>query len=218
VLPDCDGAAGPPPVLGSVAPPIPVAGVAGPLADRASNLRRRPRSGAGRRARPLSLLFLVASLLSASALAAGPATWAGGGVAPSPSGARPADLGPDLPPTQPPMAGAGAGAGAGRPWVRPEPITTSGGQGAGASGEVFRFRGDKTTQQAPGVESPLAPGYRFRPLTEAEQERAEDVAGWRPLGRDGRRSQAPPQEPPREDDAYGYQSDSWFRKYYGDRP
>jgi hypothetical protein len=210
VLPGCDGAAGPPPVLGSVAPPIPVSGVVGRLADRASTLRRWPRSGADQRARPLSLLFLMASLLSVSALAAGPATWAGGGSAPSPSGTRPADLGPDLPPM--------VGAGSGRPSVRPDPVTTSGGQGAGASGEVFRFRGDKTVQQAPGVESPFAPGYRFRPLTQAEQERAEDVAGWRPLGRDGRRSQAPPQEAPREDDAYGYQSDSWFRKYYGDRP
>jgi hypothetical protein len=215
-LSGCDGAAGPTPVLGSVAPPIPLFGVAGLLADRASTLRRWSWSRADHRARPLPLLFLMASLLSVSALAAGPATWAGGGSAPSPAGPRPADLGLDSPPIQPPMAGTGSGREAVR--VGTDPVRNSVGQGAGASSEVFKFRGDKALQQAPGVESPLAPGYRFRPLTPAEQQRAEDVTGWRPLGRDGHRSHAPSQEVPREDDAYGYQSDSWFRKYYGDRP
>lgn len=211
-----DGAAGSTRVLGSVAPSIPLPGVAGRLVDPVSTFRRSPSSRGGHGARPLSLLFLMVSLLSVSALAAGPATWAGGGSAPSPSGTRPADLGLDPPPIQPPMAGAGSG----REPVRlsPDPATTSGAQGARASGEVFKFRGDKALQQAPGVESPFAPGYRFRPLTPAEQERAEDVAGWRPLGRDGHHSRAPSEETPREDDAYGYQSDSWFRKYYGDRP
>jgi hypothetical protein len=175
----------------------------------------------GRRATLRTSVFLAGFLMAVLALAPGSVAWAGGGRAPSPSGTRPGDLGAAPPLTLPPGSskqdGAAGSARAPVPW-NPDPATTSGALGTGAPGEAFRFRGDKTLQQAPGVEAPSAPGYRFRPLTPAEQERAEELVGWRPLGREGHRAQVPAQETPQQDDAYGYQSDSWFRKYYGDRP
>jgi hypothetical protein len=167
----------------------------------------------------LSGLFLVGSLIAVSASGAGSGAWAG--RAPSPSGTRPADLGADpsltLPPVPRVQDGVAGSARAPVPW-NPEPATAPGVLDTQAPGEAFRFRGDKTLQEAAGVQSPSAPGYRFRPLTPAEQERAEELVGWRPLGRDGHRAQGPVQENPQQDGAYGRPSDSWFRKYYGDRP
>lgn len=215
-LPDYAGAGVGTTVLGSAAPSIPLFGTTVWPTERVLMVQQAHSSRTGHWAMFLPLLFLIGSLLSVSALAAGPGTWDGGRQAPSPSGTRPADLDFDPPLTLPPATGAGS---ARVPVLKnPEPATASGAPGAGAPGEAFRFRGDKTLQQAPGVESSSAPGYRFRPLTPAEQERSEEQVGWRPLGRDGHRSQAPARDVQSEDDAYGYHSDSWFRKYYGERP
>jgi hypothetical protein len=89
---------------------------------------------------------------------------------------------------------------------------------SGRGVEGYRFRGDKDVPEGQWRESPLAPGYKFRPLAPAELDRSEGADGWRPLGRDDRR--APQKREPERGgtDAYGYESDSWFRKHYGERP
>lgn len=89
---------------------------------------------------------------------------------------------------------------------------------AGQGVEGFRFRGDKGVPEGLWHESPYAPGYRFRPLTPVELERSSSGDGWRPLGRDDRRVGEGDEPGLRGTDAFGYPSDSWFRKYYGERP
>jgi hypothetical protein len=229
-------AGGGPPILGRGALSIPESGPEGLAANRRRGPAafpvippmpaQAPSQWPNHWTMQLALLFLIGSLLSAQVPAGVPGPWAGGAPvasAPAAPGSRTAEPSLDLSLPQPgPVGSANRGRGAG-PW-HPDPDSPPGSQGVGSwgalgsPGEGFRFRGDKALQQVPGVESPHAPGYRFRPLTPAEQERSEDVSGWRPLGRDGHRSQAPVQEGPSGNDAYGYQSDSWFRKYYGDRP
>lgn len=86
---------------------------------------------------------------------------------------------------------------------------------SGQRQQGYRFRGDEAPGDSAWEESPDAPGYRFRPLTRAEQERASNTDGWRPLERDKGRPVERPTAPP---DAFGGRSGSWFSKYYGDRP
>jgi hypothetical protein len=90
------------------------------------------------------------------------------------------------------------------------------GSGVRPGGEGFRFRGDKAVSEGRWLESPSAPGYRFRPVSPEELERSTGGDSWRPIRRDDPRAaergdSAPP-------DAFGYQPDSWFRRYYGERP
>jgi hypothetical protein len=63
-------------------------------------------------------------------------------------------------------------------------------------------------------------GFRFRPLTEQERERATVAPGWRPSS-PGYRREAPVSPArgaaPPPDEAFGYQPDSWFQRYYGER-
>ncbi len=126
----------------------------------------------------------------------------------------------------------------GEPGYGALPRTTSGavpgastqpasGPWTGQAGQGFRFRGDKQPTSGAWQDSPLAPGFRFRPLTPAEQEHAAGSDGWRPTGRDDRRPPPPPppgysgsqgEAGPGRGDAFGYEADSWFRKYYGERP
>ncbi|MEA3276325.1 MAG: hypothetical protein U9Q81_13750 [Pseudomonadota bacterium] len=78
----------------------------------------------------------------------------------------------------------------------------------------YRFRGDSGS----GGAGSWRGGYRFRPLTEQEQQRMRSDDGWRPssIGRPVDRQPRPRAFPAQE--AYGYQPDSWFRRYYGERP
>jgi hypothetical protein len=83
----------------------------------------------------------------------------------------------------------------------------------------YRFRDDKRLDNLPWSETSWHRGYRFRPLTEQERERRRSDAAWRrpaPV-----RAGDPYPNVPRDvpvDEAYGYQPDSWFQRYYGDRP
>lgn len=90
--------------------------------------------------------------------------------------------------------------------------------GVGLGGEGFRFRGDKQVSDGRWRESPSAPGYRFRPMSPDELERSAGGDGWRPIRRDDRRAAERDEMGPADAGAFGYQSDSWFRRYYGDRP
>jgi hypothetical protein len=90
--------------------------------------------------------------------------------------------------------------------------------GVGMGGEGFRFRGDKQVSDGRWRESPSTPGYRFRPMSPDELERSAGGDGWRPIRRDDRRAAERDEVGPADADAFGYQSDSWFRRYYGDRP
>ncbi len=101
--------------------------------------------------------------------------------------------------------------------ARPYPGAHAG-AGARQGGEGFRFRGDKATSDARWHESPSAPGYRFRPVSPEELERSAGGDGWRPIRPDDRRAAEPGQPARPGGDAFGYQSDSWFRRYYGERP
>ena len=82
----------------------------------------------------------------------------------------------------------------------------------------YRFRGDGFVDDgawsAPGRRN----GYRFRPLTEQERERRDSVGGWRPreLERSGERPVR--RDPPPAEEAYGFESDNWFSRYYRRRP
>jgi hypothetical protein len=82
----------------------------------------------------------------------------------------------------------------------------------------FRFRGDKVPPDGAWQDSVEAPGYQFRPLTPTELDRSSEIDGWRPMSGEKERP-APAREPGSTgQDAFGYRSDTWFRKYYGDRP
>jgi hypothetical protein len=62
-------------------------------------------------------------------------------------------------------------------------------------------------------------GFRFRPLTEQERERATGAPGWRPPAPGYRRDApaSPARSAPHPEEAFGYQPDSWFQRYYGER-
>ncbi len=85
----------------------------------------------------------------------------------------------------------------------------------GAPPSAYRFRGDEQLGPA-GV--PWRGGYHFRPLSEQERERGGYAGGWRsvapgPVSVEDR----PPRGVPAEE-TFGYEPESWFRRYYGDRP
>jgi hypothetical protein len=82
----------------------------------------------------------------------------------------------------------------------------------------FRFRGDKGLPDGAWQDSANAPGYRFRPLTPMELDRSSGSDGWRPISGEDRHPGQAREAGPVGPDAYGYQSDTWFRKYYGERP
>jgi hypothetical protein len=86
-----------------------------------------------------------------------------------------------------------------------------------AARQGYRFRGDAPGFGGWGAAS-WQDGYRFRPLTEQERQQRDDMTGWLPRGleRGGDRPRRPGSFP--ADEAYGYQSDTWFRRYYGERP
>lgn len=93
-----------------------------------------------------------------------------------------------------------------------------GGDRMGQGTEGFRFRGDKAVAEGRWRELPHAPGFRFRPLTPEELQRSTVGDGWRPIGRDDRRGAQGGEIRQRDEDTFGYQPDSWFGKYYGERP
>lgn len=81
----------------------------------------------------------------------------------------------------------------------------------------YRFRGDEQFGADPRIGDLRHGGYRFRPLTEQERGRTAERPGWRPT----ERTNAPPKPalsrrsiPERE--AYGYQPDGWFERYFGE--
>ncbi len=80
---------------------------------------------------------------------------------------------------------------------------------------AYRFRGE---EQLGPVGVPWRGGYHFRPLTEQELERGGYAGGWRSAA-PGPASveERPPLGLP-ADEAFGYEPESWFRRYYGDRP
>lgn len=82
----------------------------------------------------------------------------------------------------------------------------------------YRFRGDGPAGEDAWRASRRRDGYRFRPLTEQELEQRDSVSGWRPreLERSGERPAR--RDPPPVEEAYGYESDNWFRRYYRQRP
>jgi len=137
--------------------------------------------------------------------------WALDGVQAVPPGQRryPSPGDPDY--GAPPEQGATA-------WPKPGTGPSGPGVWTGQGGEGFRFRGDKESKEGAWVDSKIAPGFKFRPLAPAEMERSSAGDGWRPLGRDDKRPPEPPGLPSDRNDALGYEADSWFRKYYGDRP
>jgi hypothetical protein len=51
-----------------------------------------------------------------------------------------------------------------------------------------------------------------------ELERSTGGDGWRPIRPDVRRAAEQGESAPPDADAFGYQPDSWFRRYYGERP
>jgi len=81
----------------------------------------------------------------------------------------------------------------------------------------YRFRGDAPGDGASGA-SDWRGGYRFRPLTAQERKKTHGVSGWRPR-EDERLGERPRQlDSLPVDEAYGYESDNWFRRYYRGRP
>lgn len=85
-----------------------------------------------------------------------------------------------------------------------------------AVAEGYRFRGDDSADFGRWGAQPFGNGYQFRPLTEQEQQRQGPGARWRTRepAPSGERPRRPDPVPARE--AYGYQSDSWFDRYYGE--
>jgi hypothetical protein len=82
----------------------------------------------------------------------------------------------------------------------------------------YRFRGDDPAGFGRWGAAAYRNGYQFRPLTEQEQQRMSSAAQWRmrnpsPSGERPRGLDLPPAR-----EAYGYQSDGWFNRYYGERP
>jgi hypothetical protein len=87
-----------------------------------------------------------------------------------------------------------------------------------AAARGYRFRGDGPAGFGGWDTAPSRDGYRFRPLTKQEQQRREAGTGWRPreTERSGRQQLRTDRLPGEE--AYGYESEIWFRRYYGEGP
>lgn len=99
----------------------------------------------------------------------------------------------------------------------------AGGWGSGgglppAAARGYRFRGDGPVGDGAWSAPGRRDGYRFRPLTEQERERRDNVGGWRPreLERSGERPGR--RDLPPAEEAYGYESDNWFSRYYRRQP
>jgi hypothetical protein len=82
----------------------------------------------------------------------------------------------------------------------------------------YRFRGDDSTAYGNRGPAPWQNGFRFRPLTAQEQARRQSETGWRPLDPPRSRGRPPRSRGFPEEEAYGFQSDDWFRRNYGDNP
>lgn len=79
----------------------------------------------------------------------------------------------------------------------------------------YRFRGARDAAALPGT---WWGGYRFRPLTDAEIHRMRSDPGAGAFSEGWPRASTPNPGRARTDEAFGYQPDSWFRRYYGDAP
>jgi hypothetical protein len=84
----------------------------------------------------------------------------------------------------------------------------------------YRFRGDDRFGDSWGA--PYREGWRFRPLTEQERDRARPNDPWRPV-RPATRGEIPSvgrfgEGPAGAQEAFGYEPDNWFHRYYGERP
>lgn len=93
----------------------------------------------------------------------------------------------------------------------------SGGELPPSAARGYRFRGDASGDGAPGA-SNWRGGYRFRPLTAQERERTDGGSGWRPREHESSGERPGKPDPLPVDEAYGYESDNWFRRYYRGRP
>jgi hypothetical protein len=84
----------------------------------------------------------------------------------------------------------------------------------------YRFRGDERYGADAWGGDFRQGDYRFRPLTDQELDRQRgDLSPWRApaaYAAPPRRPEVPVGVP--DEEAYGYQPDSWFRRYYGERP
>lgn len=112
-----------------------------------------------------------------------------------------------------------------RHWNMPETRTPGCSSQAPVAGELplvpargYRFRDGMSTGYADQGATPWRNAYRFRPLTEQERRRMGAETGWRPRPRvaapdEGRLRRA---DPLSAEEAYGYQPESWFRRYFGD--
>lgn len=108
--------------------------------------------------------------------------------------------------------------GLGGPWGRP-PVEADRELSSPLRPE-YRFRGDDRFG-GPAEGTPHGGGWRFRPLTEQELAQPSADQQWRPA-RPANRSQpgGQPQDAgvAHEPEAFGYEPDNWFRRYYGERP
>jgi hypothetical protein len=105
------------------------------------------------------------------------------------------------------------------PWAGSPPLPAGG-------GERYRFRGDAPPSSGSWSGYPGQGQFRFRPLSEQERERLYGELPWRPMAPTGalpgppaypEQRREPPAPVPGEE-AYGYEPDNWFRRYYGERP
>jgi hypothetical protein len=128
------------------------------------------------------------------------------------------------PPAYPGGRSAAPGRGAAAGYMAPPPPAVSlpdgGTRGPWTRSDTqgFRFRGDKGSPDGAWQDSAEAPGYRFRPLTPTELDRSSEIDGWRPMSGEEQRPAPAREAGSTGQDAFGYRSDTWFRKYYGDRP
>jgi hypothetical protein len=82
----------------------------------------------------------------------------------------------------------------------------------------YRFRGDGPSGYGGWGAVPGRGGYQFRPLTEQERQRSGLGSVWRPR-ESGRPQERPrPPDPLPAEEAYGYEADSWFNRYFRGRP
>jgi len=83
----------------------------------------------------------------------------------------------------------------------------------------YSFRGDDSEERLERGGLSGRDGFRFRPLSEEEQERVgAGYRGWgAPLPGDSPRMRGGAYDV-RAEDAYGYQPDAWYRRDYNDRP
>ncbi len=88
-------------------------------------------------------------------------------------------------------------------------------------GQGYHFRGDDLAGGETWRAERQDGEYRFRPLTEQERERVRPHGVWRVASPTRNRARTDPihrlDRIPIEE-AYGYQPDNWFQRYYGDRP